>query len=68
MKLSRKIILGGFAAAPLSAFAVGPDFSTLTGGVDFTTLTAAILAIATLKVAPKVVMWGSGVVLRMIGK
>ena len=69
MKLFSKLSLGaGALTAAGLAGAVGPDFTSLTTGVDFSTVVTAILAIAALKVAPKVVMWGSSVILRMIGR
>lgn len=52
--------------ASANAFAVGPDFSSLSGAVDFSTVGTAILAVAAVMVVPKVVMWGSRKVLGFI--
>ena len=49
-----------------SAFAVGPDFSTLTGAVDFSTVGAAVLAIAALLAVPLVIRKGARMVLSAI--
>lgn len=58
--------VGGALAAAGSAFAAGPDFSTLSGAVDFSTVGVAILAIAALQMVPKVVGWGARKVLGMV--
>lgn len=44
-KLFKRSALVAVAASPLSAFAVGPDLSTLTAAVDFGTVTTAILGV-----------------------
>jgi hypothetical protein len=62
-KLLTIVALAGFG---LNAFAVGPDFSTLTSAVDFTTVSSAILAIALLIVPVYVVWKGAKLVLRSI--
>jgi len=49
-----------------SAFAVGPDFTTLTGSVDFSTVGPAILAIAALLAVPLVIRKGAKMVLSAI--
>ena len=64
----KKIVLIAALAAPFAAFAVGPDFTTLTTAVDFSTVGTAILAIGALMVVPKVVRWGTGRVLAMLGR
>lgn len=46
LKNFRRSALAVVAAAPLSAFAVGPDLSTLTAAVDFGTVTTALLGVA----------------------
>ncbi|WP_295542043.1 hypothetical protein [uncultured Pseudacidovorax sp.] len=51
--------IGGALASANSAFAAGPDFSTLTTAVDFSTVGTALLAIAALMMVPKVVGWGA---------
>lgn len=60
------IALGSLVAGGAPAFAVGPDFSTLTANVDFSTVGIAILAIAALQMVPKVVGWGARKVLGMV--
>lgn len=47
-------------------FAVGPDFSSLTGAVDFSTVGTAILAIAALLAVPLVIRKGAKMVLAAI--
>lgn len=46
LKNFRRSALAVTAAAPLSAFAAGPDLSTLTAAVDFGTVTTALLGVA----------------------
>lgn len=46
LKNFRRSALAVVAAAPLSAFAAGPDLSTLTAAVDFGTVTTALLGVA----------------------
>lgn len=69
MKTINKVI-GGLAAgfASAGAFAVGPDFSTITAAVDWSTVGVGIIAIAALKASPMVVSVGAKMVLRMIGR
>lgn len=62
----RAAAVAALAAAGSSAFAVGPDFSTLSSAVDFTTVGTAILAIAAVMMLPKVIKWGAGKVLSMV--
>ncbi|CAK0748268.1 conserved exported hypothetical protein [Gammaproteobacteria bacterium] len=50
----------------VSAFAVGPDFSALTGAVDFSTVGTAVLAIAALLALPLVIKKGAKMVLSAI--
>lgn len=45
MKMLKKLGLVSSSAAPLSAFAAGPDLSTLTAAVDFSTVTTALLGV-----------------------
>ena len=67
MKFNRSLAIAA-ASIGASAFAVGPDFTTLTTAVDFSTVGTAILAIGALMVVPKVVRWGTGRVLAMLGR
>lgn len=46
LKNFRRSALAVIVAAPLSAFAAGPDLSTLTAAVDFGTVTTALLGVA----------------------
>lgn len=46
-----------------SAFAVGPDFTSLTSAVDFSTVGTAVLAIAALLAVPLVIRKGARMVL-----
>lgn len=57
--VARRAAIGGALVSAGSAFAAGPDFSTLTGAVDFSTVGTAMLAIAALMMAPKVIGWGA---------
>lgn len=43
------------------------DLTVLTSAVDFTTVSAAVLAVAALKVAPTAVIWAARKVLGMVG-
>lgn len=52
--------------ASASSFAVGPDFSALTGAVDFSTVGTAVLAIAALLAVPLVIRKGARMVLSAI--
>lgn len=45
------------AAAPLSSFAAGLDFSGVTAAVDISTVAAAIIAMAAIKILPNVAKW-----------
>lgn len=45
-KLFRRAGIATVIAAPLSAFAVGPDLTALTAAVDFGTVTTALLGVA----------------------
>ncbi len=45
MKTRNRVIGAGSTLAPLSAFAAGPDLSTITSAVDFGTVTTAILGV-----------------------
>ena len=67
MKFNRSLAMAA-ASIGSAAFAVGPDFTTLTTAVDFSTVGTAILAIGALMVVPKVVRWGTGRVLAMLGR
>jgi hypothetical protein len=68
MKFNRALLASAAALSSAGAFAVGPDFTTLTTAVDFSTVGTAILAIGALMVVPKVVRWGTGRVLAMLGR
>ncbi len=58
--------IGGLLASAGSAFAAGPDFSSLTASVDFSTVVTAILAMAALMIVPKVAGWGARKVMGFI--
>lgn len=45
-KMFTRAVIATVIAAPLSAFAAGPDLSTLTAAVDFGTVTTALLGVA----------------------
>lgn len=53
------LLIVGLLLAASQAQAAAPDFSTLTGAVDLSTVGTAILAVAALMVAPKVIAWGA---------
>ena len=61
-----KFVTGAVLLSPLSAFAVGPDFTTLTAAVDFSTVGTAVLAIAALLAVPLVIRKGAKMVLSAI--
>jgi len=62
------VAIAALATVQQAAFAVGPDFSDLTGAVDFSTVGTAILAIGALLAVPSVVKRGTKIVLGMIGR
>lgn len=64
--LQKIIVTGGLMFSSVSAFAVGADFSTLTGAVDFGTVGTAVLAIAALLAVPLVIRKGAKMVLAAI--
>lgn len=64
--VSRRAALGGALATAGSAFAAGPDFSSLTASVDLSTVGVAILAIAALVMVVNVTGYGARRVLRFI--
>lgn len=59
-------VFGLMGLALGSAYAVGPDFSTLTTDIDFSTVSTAVLAVAALMVVPKVAAWGARKVIGFI--
>jgi hypothetical protein len=70
-KQAKNLLLAALVAAgsvSVPAFAAAPDFTSLTTAVDFSTVGTAILAIAALMVVPKVIRWGAGRVLAMLGR
>ena len=67
MRFNRALAASAASLAAAS-FAAAPDFTTLTTAVDFSTVGTAILAIGALMVVPKVVRWGTGRVLAMLGR
>lgn len=66
VRQNKLALTGALAVIGAPAFAVGPDFSTLTAAVDFSTVGIAILAIAALQMVPKVIGWGARKVLGMV--
>lgn len=67
VKQNRVSVVGALLITGLPAFAVS-EFDPITAAVSWTTVGAAIIAIAALKAAPKVVAVGSKMVLSMIGR
>lgn len=59
VRFVNRAAIGGLLASAGSAFAAAPDFTALTTSVDFSTVGAAVLAIASLMMVPKVVGWGA---------
>jgi hypothetical protein len=51
------------AAAPLSAFAAGPDLTTLTTAVDFGTVTTAILGVSAALIVVYIAWKGASLVI-----
>lgn len=67
MKKYTQIIFASFLMLlGFNTFAVGPDFSALTGAVDFSTVGPAVLAIAALLAVPLVIRKGAKFVLSAI--
>lgn len=66
MKAFQLLLMTFLSFLGFNAFAVGPDFSALTGAVDFSTVGTAILAIAALLAVPLVIRKGSILVLAAI--
>lgn len=70
MKLNKNgvVALGSLMAAAGSglAAAAGPDFSSITSGVDWTTVVTGILAVAALAAAVYVAVRGAKMLLGMI--
>jgi len=65
----KKYALGlAIAAGSASTFAVGPDYTALTAGIDFGTTTAAILAVAALLAVVLVSKKGAKMILGFIGR
>jgi len=58
---------GGLVVAG-SAFAVGPDLSTLTGAVDVGTVVTAILAVAVILLMPQITKYAVSSIRRMFPK
>ena len=50
------------------SFATGPDFTTITTGIDFSTVGPAILAVGVLLAGPIVVKRGLSMILAVIGR
>lgn len=57
--------IGGFliAVAPLSAFATGTDYSSLTSAIDFSTVATALLVVAAAIAGVKIVWFGAKMIL-----
>jgi len=64
MKKNVSVLLLSLLSVP--AFAVGPDFTTLTAGVDFATLIAAIMAVAVLAVGYTIAKSGAAGIVSFI--
>ncbi|MEW6038410.1 MAG: hypothetical protein AB1648_09200 [Pseudomonadota bacterium] len=57
----------GLAAVNEMVFAAGPDFSTLTAGIDFGTAATAIMAVGVAVAAALIALRGTRMVLSAIG-
>jgi len=67
MKSYLKLVVGAFLSVVAgSAFAVGPDFSSITAAVDVSTMGTAILAISAVLALPLVIKKGAKMVLSSI--
>ena len=64
----KKLLVAVLGLLPLSVFAVGPDFTALTAGVDFGTLVAAVMAVAVLSVGFVVAKGGAAGIVRFIAR
>lgn len=62
----KKIGSAVVAVAPLSAFAAGPDLSTLTTAVDFGTVTTALLGVAAAIIVVYIAWKGAKMVLHAV--
>ena len=68
-KSKKQAVLAALSVASVisgSAFATGPDFSSLTNSVDWTTVTAAVLLIAAGMAGLDIVIKGAKIILRTI--
>jgi hypothetical protein len=71
MKLTNRVATGlalAGAASLAAASPTGPDLSALTGAVLLGTVTAGILAVAALKIVPKVARWAASQISGMFGR
>jgi hypothetical protein len=66
LKMKKVVFASAALIATGSAFASGPDFTTMTGGIDLTTVTAAILAVGVIAVNFTVVKGGAKAILGFI--
>ncbi|MDR1350617.1 MAG: hypothetical protein LBJ59_07580 [Zoogloeaceae bacterium] len=67
MNLIKKVVAGlGAAIASVSAFAAGPDMSTLTDSIDFGTVTTAILGAAGALIVVYIAWKGAKIVLSAV--
>ena len=66
MQKKQVLIMGVLATVGANAFAVGPDFTSLTSAVDFSTVGTAVLAITALLAVPAVIKKGARMVLAAI--
>lgn len=67
MTLNKKIGLLALTVLPSAAFAVPPDFTTLTAAADFSTASAAILVVLAALAGVAIVWKGGRMILRALG-
>lgn len=67
MKYLLTLLFAFFSLISFGAFAAGPDFTTLTSGIDFSTVAVAVMAIALALAGVQVTIKGAKIVLRMLG-
>jgi hypothetical protein len=68
MKTVFSIIFGIFMSfLGFNAYAVGPDFTTLTGAIDFSTLITAFMTVFGAMIAVGIVVKGGGAIAKRLG-
>lgn len=56
---NKAAVAGGLMIGASSAMAVGPDYSSITSGIDASTVVTAIIAMGVVKVGPNVAKWAT---------